>query len=240
VVARRIWELAARVGGREFDRDSVEAIGRARALSIVVRKGSHGLWHNGLVHPSAMKLVGSLGFRFVCGLIAMPFYVATPALGAPAFLAVLAGAGGQQDGIEMTQTLYVQAPDFQDGGKSIVLVWLPEPLESTCLGRTMKECALIDFCIRTTNPNGPQCSHLGIPRAQLPHYPAGMQPRRAITVMLRFLDDTHGYDKLKAFYKSADPSSLRRLSSDATITARIRYNSGSFEGFTVLEVLSAP
>jgi hypothetical protein len=67
-----------------------------------------------------------------------------------------------------------------------------------------------------------------------------MQPRRMISVVLRYLDNSHGYDKLKVFYKSASQDSLERLSSDATIRARIRYNSGSFEGFTVLEVLSAP
>jgi hypothetical protein len=140
----------------------------------------------------------------------------------------------------MEQTLYVQAPDFQGGGNSIMLVWLPEPLESTCMGRTMKECANIDYCIRTTNPNGPQCRNLGIPRSQLPHYPAGMRPRRAISVVLRNLDNSHGFDKLKSFYKNASQDSLERLSPDATIRARIRYNSGSFEGFTVLEVLRAP
>lgn len=184
-------------------------------------------WHESMAN--SVRALHALFLFFV-----VPGFAATPSP------AIAAGAGGQADGIEMEQTLYVQAPDFPGGGDSIVLVWLPEPLESTCLGRTMKECFLIDFCIRTTNPKGPQCRNLGIPRAQLPRYPAGMQPRRAISVVLRYLDNSHGYDKLKAFYKSADSSSLRRLSSDATIRARIRYNSGSFEGFTVLEVVSAP
>jgi hypothetical protein len=153
-----------------------------------------------------------------------------------------AAAAGQPEGMEMEQTLYVQAPDWTGPkGDSIVLVWLPDPLESTCLGRTMKECANIDYCIRTTNPNGAQCKNLGIPRPQLPHYPAGMQPRRMVSVVLRALGNGNGFDKLKAFYKSADSSSLSRLSSDATIRARIRYNNDpSFEGFTLLEVLSAP
>jgi hypothetical protein len=142
----------------------------------------------------------------------------------------------------MEQTLYVQAPDWSGPkGDSIVLVWLPEPLESTCLGRTMKECFNIDYCIRTTNPSGPQCRNLPVPRASLPHYPPDMEPHRAISVVLRLLGDTNGFNLLKDFYKRAPTDSLQRLSSDTTIRARIRYNNNpSFEGFTLLEVLSAP
>jgi hypothetical protein len=141
----------------------------------------------------------------------------------------------------MEQTLYVQAPDFSGAGDSIVLVWLPEPLLSTCMGRTMKECFKIDYCIRTTNPNGPQCKDLGIPRAQLPRYPADMRPRRAISIVLRAMDDEHGFDRLKAFYRNASPSSLSRLSPDATIKARISYiDDPAFQRINVLEVLSTP
>ena len=174
--------------------------------------------------------------------LAALMFVATPAPAATASpVAPAPAAGGQPDTTEMEQTLYVQAPDFPGGANSIVLVWLPEPLESTCLGRTMKECFNIDYCIRTTNPNGPQCRNLAVPRSRLPHYPADMQPRRAISVVLRYLGNNDGFDRLKAFYKNADPSSLSRLSSDATIRARVRYNNNpSFEGFTLLEVLSAP
>lgn len=169
--------------------------------------------------------------------------VATQALTAPPSpFAPAPAAAGQADTAEMEQTLYVQAPDWSGNkGDSIVLVWLPEPLESTCLGRTMKECFNIDYCIRTTNPNGPQCRNLGIPRASLPHYPPGMQPRRAISVVLRFLGNSNGFDRLKEFYRSAPKDSLERLSSDATIRARIRYTSTpSFEGFTLLDVLEVP
>jgi hypothetical protein len=156
-------------------------------------------------------------------------------------LPVSAASGGQSDGIEMKQTLYVQAPDFPGAGDSIVLVWLPEPLVSTCMGRTMKECFKIDYCIRTTNPNGPQCRDLGIPRAQLPHYPADMRPRRAISVVLRAMGNDHGFDRLKTFYRNAPPSTLSRLSAQATIQARIRYDDNpSFQGFSLLEVLSTP
>lgn len=169
--------------------------------------------------------------------------VATQALAAPPSpFAPAPAAAGQADTSEMEQTLYVQAPDWSGNkGDSIVLVWLPEPLESTCLGKTMKECFNIDYCIRTTNPNGPQCRNLGIPRASLPHYPPGMQPRRAISVVLRFLGNSNGFDRLKEFYRSAPKDSLERLSSDATIRARIRYTSTpSFEGFTLLDVLEVP
>jgi len=155
--------------------------------------------------------------------------------------AVSAPIGGQPDGIEMQQTLYVQAPDFPGAGDSIVLVWLPDPLVSTCLGRTMKQCFKIDYCIRTTNPNSPQCRNLGILRSQLPHYPAEMRPRRAISVVLRALSNDNGFDKLKAFYRNSSSSSLNTLSPDATIQARIRYDDNpSFQSFYLLEVLSTP
>jgi len=182
---------------------------------------------------SAVRIVTALVAGLLC----------TPALEIAATSSPLASAAsaGQPGGIEMEKTLYVQAPDFPGGDNSIVLVWLPEPLVSTCLGRTMKECFRIDYCIRTTNPNGPQCRDLGIPRAQLPHYPADMRPRRAISVVLRAMSNDHGFDRLKAFYRSAPPSSLRRFSPDATIQARIRYNDDpSFQSFYLLEVLSTP
>ena len=174
--------------------------------------------------------------------LAALMFVATPAPAATASpVAPAPAAGGQPDTTEMEQTLYLQAPDFPGGANSIVLVWLPEPLASTCLGRTMKECFNIDYCIRTTNPNGPQCKNLAVPRARLPKYPPGMQPHRAISIVLRAPGNNNGFDRLKEFYRRAPKESLERLSSDATIRARIRYNnSPSFEGFTLLEVLSAP
>lgn len=179
--------------------------------------------------------------RIVCA--AFAGLLSTAALGTAAIPRpmVAAASAGQSDGIEVEQTLYVQAPDFPGAGDSIVLVWLPEPLVSTCLGRTMKECFKIDYCIRTTNPNGPQCKDLGIPRAQLPHYPAGMRPRRAVSVVLRAMGDDHGFDRLKAFYRNAPSSSLNKLSPDATISARILYTDDpSFQRFNLVEVLSTP
>ncbi len=184
-----------------------------------------------------MKPTAKVISALVAGLLCTPSLeiAATPSL------AVSAVSDGQSNGIEIDQTLYVQAPDFPGAGDSIVVVWLPAPLVSTCMGRTMKECFKIDYCIRTTNPDGPQCRDLGIPRARLPHYPAEMRPRRAISVVLRAMSDDHGFDRLKASYRNAPPSSLKRLSPDATIKARISYiDDPAFQRFNVLEVLSAP
>lgn len=165
--------------------------------------------------------------------VAAPVLAATPS--------PVASAAGLPDTTELEATLYVQAPDFAGGAGSIVLVWLPEPLMSTCLGRTMKECFNIDYCIRTTNPNGPQCRNLAVPRASLPHYPPGMQPHRAISIVLRALGNNNGFGSLKEFYRRAPQDSLERLSSDAAIRARIRYTSTpSNEGFYLLDVLSVP
>jgi hypothetical protein len=159
----------------------------------------------------------------------------------PSRSASAGAAAGQASSTEMEQTLYVQAPEFANAGDSIVLVWLPEPLVSACMGRTAKECFTIDYCIRTTNPNGPQCRNLPIPRARLPHYPPDMQPKRGIALVLQALGNNNGFDRLKDFYRRAPKESLERLSPDATIRARIRYTSTpTWEGFSLVEVLSTP
>lgn len=200
------------------------------------------LWHNSCIVPTTMKPTPVSSARFVNALLAAFVCAVALALAAsPSPVISAPASAGQPDSTEMEQTLYVQAPDFASGANSIVLVWLPEPLVSTCLGRTMKECFNIDFCIRTTNPKGPQCRNLGIPRARLPHYPPGMQPRRAISLVLRSLGNSNGFDLLKDFYRKAPKDTLERLSSEATIHARIRYTSSpSNEGFYLLEVLSVP
>lgn len=207
----------------------------------VCARGESGLWHNGTVSTGMINL--SICVRWIAGAIvgAVAFTAAPVVAGHPSQIAFAQAFPGAPNGIEMEQTLYLQAPDFPNGGSSIVLVWLPEPLESTCIGRTMKECFNIDYCIRTTNQNSAQCRNLGIPRSQLPHYPAGMRPRRAISVVLRALGNGNGFGKLKEFYRNAPSSSLERLSMDTRIRARISYNNDpSFEGFTLLEVLSTP
>ena len=183
-----------------------------------------------------------LAFRFVRALFVVFVGVAAPGIAGHVLLTAAAQAlPNPPDAIEMEQTLFVQAPDFAGGGNSIVLVWLPEPLVNTCLGRTMKECFTIDYCIRTTNPNGAQCRNLGIPRAQLPHYPSDMRPRRAMSLVMKALEDTNGFDRLKEFYKRAPASSLSQLALDTQIRAKVRYNDNpSFQSFYLLEVLETP
>jgi len=183
-----------------------------------------------------------LAFRFASALLAALLCVAAPGFAAtPPPVAPAQASAGESDSAGIEQTLYVQAPDFADSHNSIVLVWLPEPLVSTCLGRTMKECSNIDYCIRTTNPNSSQCKNLGIPRSRLPHYPSNMHPRRAVSLVLWALGDNNGFGLLKDYYKHAPKESLERLSSEATIRARIRDTSTpSFEGFLLLQVLSVP
>lgn len=173
-----------------------------------------------------------------------------PRVYVPRFVSVLFAAlvcaaapafAGQPGSTQMEQTLYVQAPDFAGGNDSIVLAWIPEPIESVCSGRTLKRCVAIDFCIRTTNPNDAMCKNLGIPRARLPHYPPNMMPRRVLIVVLRKPGNGNGFALLKEFYRNAPKATLERLSPEATIRAGVRYNDDpSFEGFTLLEVLSVP
>jgi len=89
---------------------------------------------------------------------AMALVVGNPARGLAGPHSSLASApvaAGQSAGVEKEQTLYVQAPDWSGPkGDSIVLVWLPGPLESTCLGKTMKECFNVDIELPETIPRG--------------------------------------------------------------------------------------
>lgn len=203
--------------------------------------GGSMLWQNGTIMATSRQSPRYAAGRVIAAVAAVVLVAAPEVATHSSLIAQAQAFSTSQDGVEMEQALFVQAPDFANGGDSIVLVWLPDPLESTCVGRTMRECARIDYCVRTTNPDSAQCRNLGIRRADMPHYPAGMRPRRMISVTMRKLTNDHGFDRLKEFYRSAPASSLSRLSMDARIRARIRYDDNpSFEGFTLLEVLDAP
>jgi hypothetical protein len=53
---------------------------------------------------------------------------------------------------------------------AVQLVWIPEPLEKYCLGKTHEQCASMDFCIRTTTRNVSTCRNLALDLAHLPAY----------------------------------------------------------------------
>jgi hypothetical protein len=145
---------------------------------------------------------------------------------------------GQSGSVELEEFLFVQAPEHDFAGHPIVVVWLPQPLQKLCLGKTASQCALIDFCIRTTNRQSSQCGNIGVNLARIPRYPPDTRPRRMQSVTLAYLAPDK-FKQLQDFYKSAPKASLQRISMSARIKARIQYTwRPDDDGFQLLDVLA--
>lgn len=144
-----------------------------------------------------------------------------------------------QGSVELEQFLFVQAPDWKNG-RGIVLTWLPPTLERLCLGKTEKQCSIIDFCIRTTNRESSQCKNIGVNLARIPPYPPGTRPRRMLSTVLMYLEPKK-FEQLQQFYASAPKASLERLSMSARVKARIRYTrKPDDDDFELLDVIAVP
>jgi hypothetical protein len=77
-------------------------------------------------------------------------------LAAAAVLGVVALAQTPRPGessLELEPSLFVQLPGGKSTPGAVQLVWIPQPLEKYCLGKTHEQCASMDFCIRTTTKN---------------------------------------------------------------------------------------
>ena len=156
----------------------------------------------------------------------------------------IASAQADQTGsVELEQLLFVQAPGPGGAKDGIVLVWLPEPLEKLCLGKTAKRCATIDYCIRTTNPEVAECRNLGVNLSRVRPYPPDMRPRRMISMTMFKLREMNGngYGLLQKYYNSLPPASLQHLSMSARIKARIRFTrKPDDDDWELLQVIAAP
>jgi hypothetical protein len=143
--------------------------------------------------------------------------------------------------VELEQLLFVQAPEQDNGKGGIVVIWLPQPLQKLCLGKTATQCSTIDYCIRTTNRESSQCKNIGVNLARIPAYPPDTRPRRKLSVMYFPLAPIKGFEQLKDFYKSAPKESLERISMSARIKTRIRFTRKTDDDdFDLLEVLAVP
>ena len=143
--------------------------------------------------------------------------------------------------LELEPSLFVQLP----GGKSIPgavqLVWIPEPLEKYCLGKTHQQCASMDFCIRTTTKNVSTCRNLAVDLAHLPAYPPDMRPRRMLSVGLLPPTRMKGWEQLQDYVARAPKDRLEHFSPLARIKARVTFTrTTDDDGFRVLEILSVP
>jgi hypothetical protein len=164
-------------------------------------------------------------------------------LAGAAVLCVVAMAQTPRPGessLELEPSLFVQLPGGKIRPGAVQLVWIPEPLEKYCLGKTHEQCASMDFCIRTTTKNVPTCRNLAVDLAHLPAYPPNMRPRRMLSVGL-YLARMKGWEELQAYVARAPKDRLEHLSPLARIKAKVTFTrTPEDDGFRVLEILSVP
>jgi hypothetical protein len=152
-------------------------------------------------------------------------------------LAQSAGATAHPTSSELEATLFVQSPQPDNGKGAIHLVWIPEPIQRLCLGKTAQQCSTIDYCVRTTNPDDSMCRNLRIPR--LPSYPHDMVPRRQLSVSYFPIAPIKSFAMLQDFYHRAPRPSLQRLSLSTRVKARVRFTrTPEDDDFDVLEILA--
>jgi hypothetical protein len=139
---------------------------------------------------------------------------------------------------ELEETLFIQTP-VTAGFKGIVFVWIPQPIEKLCLGKTVTECASMDFCIRTTTKSVKMCQNLPMPLARLPQYPPNIRPARVISMTLQFPATLPGVESLRQFMDNAPKETLNRLSLSARVKAKIKFTrTPDDDTFWLEEVLS--
>jgi hypothetical protein len=174
-----------------------------------------------------------VGHLLILGLCAVALF-AVPVMAR----AQSAGATAQSSSTEMEAILFVQSVPFKTDHDAIHLVWVPQPIQRLCLGKTAQQCASIDYCIRTTNPDVSMCRNLGLPLSRLPSYPPDMLPRRQLSVVLTRLTPDH-FANLQEFYHRAPKASLEHLSLSSRVKARVRVTrTANDDSLEVLEILA--
>lgn len=149
-----------------------------------------------------------------------------------------ADAKAQPGSTEMDAILFVQSLPTRNGKDAIDLVWVPQPIQRLCLGKTSEQCANIDYCIRTTNRDVSMCRNLGMPLSRLPSYPQNMIPRRQLSEVFMLLSPDH-FANLQEFFQRAPKASLEHLSLSARVKARVRFTrKADDDDFDVLEILA--
>jgi hypothetical protein len=161
----------------------------------------------------------------VCGLLAW--------LGTP--------GQAQTRSVEREEFLFVVNPPPASKG-AVTVVWIPQPMQRYCLGRTLEQCVAIDFCLRTTSREVQQCRNLPVDVAKIPRYSRDLYPRRVLSVIyFRAATAIKGVGDLLEYYDSQPRSDFDRLSLKARIRARINVKrSADDDEFDLLEVLQAP
>jgi hypothetical protein len=165
-------------------------------------------------------------------------------LAAGAVLCVVAMAQTPRPGessLELEPSLFVQLPGGKSVPGAVQLVWIPEPLEKYCIGKTHMQCASMDFCIRTTTKNVSTCRNLAVDLAHLPAYPPDMRPRRMVSIGLFPPTRMKGWDELQDYLARAPKDRLEHFSPLARIKAKVTFTrTAEDDDFRVIEILSVP
>ena len=164
-------------------------------------------------------------------------------LAAAAVLCVVAVAQTRpgESSLELEPSLFVQLPGGKITPGSVQLVWIPEPLEKYCFGKTHEQCASMDFCIRTTSKNVSMCRNLAVDLAHLPAYPPDMRPRRMLSIALIPPTRMKGWEELQDFVARAPKDRLEHFSPLTRAKAKVTFTrTPEDDDFRVLEILSVP
>jgi hypothetical protein len=149
--------------------------------------------------------------------------------------------GPGERSIELEPSLFVQLPGGKSTPGAVQLVWIPEPLEKYCFGKTHEQCASMDFCIRTTSKNVSTCRNLAVDLAHLPAYPADMRPRRMMSIALIPPTIMKGWEELQDYIARVPKEKLEHFSPLVRVKAKVAFTrTPDDDDFRVLEILSVP
>jgi hypothetical protein len=156
-------------------------------------------------------------------------------------------SAAQPGTFEIEDSLFLQDPHEKDTkgveiAGPLMVVWVPQPLQKYCLGKTSQQCATIDFCIRTTTKTVKMCQELPANLKNLPPYPAGMRPAREFTITFSHLaPNVPGFDRLRQYFDNAPKGSLDRLTARTRFKAKMQLTRmATDDNVQLLEVLSVP
>ena len=165
-------------------------------------------------------------------------------LAAAAVLCVAALAQTPRPGessLELEPSLFVQLPGGKITPGAVQLVWIPEPLEKYCFGKTHEQCASMDFCIRTTTKNVSTCRNLAVDLTHLPAYPPNMRPRRMMSIALIPPTRMNGWQELEDYIARIPKDQLEHFSPTVRVKAKVTFiRRPEDDDFRVLEILSVP
>lgn len=183
-------------------------------------------------------LLRSVAFALVFG---TPSTINRHALAGEIALAHTSAPAPQQIS-ELEASLFVQDAHLKSGKKAIQLIWIPQPVQKYCLGKTVEQCSTIDYCIRTTNKHARMCQNLSVDTTSLPAYPPDTSPRRVLSVVYFFpIATDKGFANLGQFFENAPKGSLDHLSKNVRVKARVKLTrTADDDQFDVLEILTTP